>query len=228
MRASTSQQRSRIASLQLPGTVWIGTKPVEPVRRVETGISALDVLLGGGFPRGRLSEIAGHPSSGRTALVYALLATITRRGEVAAVVDLPDALHPEGVRKAGVDLHRLLWVRPPALKAGLKCTELILSAGGFGMVVLDLDVPDATRLPLHVWPRLARVARRADTVLAILTPRRIAGSFAATSLTLTQIRACWTPAPWRLFDGFSLRAATVRNEGRSGTSADCWARAGAE
>jgi hypothetical protein len=97
--------RERFASLQLPG-VRIGAPPAEPLRRLPTGIAALDELLGGGLPRGHLSEIVGGPSSGRTALLHALLASATQRGEVAAVVDLPDALDPPSLARARVDLER--------------------------------------------------------------------------------------------------------------------------
>ena len=133
---SSAAARDRFASLQLPG-VRVGALPAEPVRRLPTGIGRSITLLGGGLPRGHLSEIVGGPSSGRTALLHALLASATQRGEVAAVVDLPDALDPRSLAHAGADLERVLWVRPPSPQIALKCAELILSAGGFGMVALD-------------------------------------------------------------------------------------------
>ena len=80
--------------------------------RLATGIAALDALLGGGFPRGRVSEITGPLSSGRTAIAHALLAAATRNGEIAAVVDAADAFDPESAAAAGVDLSRVLWARP--------------------------------------------------------------------------------------------------------------------
>jgi len=77
---------------------------------VSSGISALDVLTGG-LPRGCLTEICGPASSGRTTLLLAALAAATRRGEFCAVVDASDALDPQSVGAAGVELDRLLWVR---------------------------------------------------------------------------------------------------------------------
>src|SRR6185295_13049066 len=142
--------------------------PVEPVRRLSTGIPALDSILGGGLPRGGLSEISGPVSSGRTALMGALLASATRQAEIAAVVDLPDTLHPESLERGGTDLHRLLWVRPPSVQASLKCTDLVVSAGGFGLVVLDLSDTPTRRLPLHVWPRLVRLAKQSHTAVVVL------------------------------------------------------------
>jgi hypothetical protein len=194
--------------LQLPGTVWIGSKPVETVRRLGTGIASLDALLDGGLPRGGLSEIVGGPSSGCTSLAHRLVASATARGEVTAIVDLPDALHPAALWSAGADLDRVLWVRPPSLRVGLKCTELILDVGGFGVVILDLGSSPAAKLPLHVWPRLSRRAKQTGTVLAILAPERVAGSFATLSLQLTQQRARWENG---LFAGMTVRLFVVRS-----------------
>jgi hypothetical protein len=77
---------------------------------VSSGIPALDALTGG-LPRGCLTEICGPASSGRTSLLLAALAAATRRGEFCVVVDASDALDPQSVAAAGVELGRLLWVR---------------------------------------------------------------------------------------------------------------------
>jgi hypothetical protein len=77
---------------------------------VTSGIPALDALTGG-LPRGCLTEICGPASSGRTTVLLAALASATRRGEYCAVIDASDALDPESLAAAGVDLDRLLWVR---------------------------------------------------------------------------------------------------------------------
>lgn len=209
MSASTSHPRDRLASLQLPGTVWIGSKPVETVRRLATGIESLDSLLDGGLPRGGLSEVVGGPSSGCTSLAHRLVASATARGEVTAVVDLPDALHPAALGSAGADLDRVLWVRPPSLRVGLKCTELILDTGGFGAVILDLGPISTSKLPLHVWPRLSRRAKQTGTVLAVLASHRVAGSFATLSLQLTQQRARWERG---LFAGMAVRVFLARSK----------------
>ena len=187
----------------------MGSAPVEPIRRLDTGIQSLDALLDGGFPRGRLSEIVGAPSCGRTALMSVLLAAATRRGEVTAVVDLPNALYPSTLSAAGTDLDRVLWVRPPSVRTSLKCAELILTAGGFGLAVLDLSLPGIQRLPLYVWPRLVRTAKQAGTALVILTHHHVAGSAAAISVDLTLQHARWNP---RLFEGLTTRVLVTRNK----------------
>jgi len=200
--------RERFASLQFPG-VRLGALLAEPVRRVPTGIAALDALLGGGLPRGHLSEIVGGPSSGRTALLHALLASATRRGEATAVVDLLDALDPPSLARAGADLGRVLWVRPPSPQTALKCAELILGAGGFGVVALDgLGAPAARPLPRPVWPRLAQVTRRARAVVALCASRRMTTSCAAVVLRLSQRRVRWGG---QLFDGITTTAEMTRS-----------------
>jgi hypothetical protein len=77
---------------------------------VASGIPALDALTGG-LPRGCLTEICGPASCGRTSVMLAALAAVTRRNEYCAVIDASDALDPLSLAAAGVDLDRLLWVR---------------------------------------------------------------------------------------------------------------------
>ena len=197
----------KIAALELPGKVWVGSAPREPLRLLASGVPGLDALLGGGVPRGELSEITGAPSSGRTALILTLIAAATRADEVAAVVDLPDALYPPALESAAARLDRVLWVRPPSLLTALKGTELILDAGGFAVVVLDLDGAALRRLPDHVWLRLRRVARRSGAALLILATHRFAGSNAALSLQLQRRRVRWSAT---LFDGFETQPVLLR------------------
>jgi recombination protein RecA len=75
------------------------------------GVTELDAVLGGGFPRGSLVELCGPASSGRTSLAYALLAQATERQEACAFVDVSDSLDPVSLAAAGVELPRLLWIR---------------------------------------------------------------------------------------------------------------------
>ena len=82
---------------------------------VSSGIAAIDQLTGG-LPRGCLTEISGPASSGRSTLILSALAAATQRGEFCAVVDASDALDPQSVVAAGIELERLLWVR-----CGEKC-----------------------------------------------------------------------------------------------------------
>ena len=122
-----------------------------------TGLPELDHLLGGGLPRGRLSEFVGPLSSGRTSLALALLATTTRGGHCVGWIDCADAFDPISAEDAGVALERVLWVRPPSLREALRCSERLLEAEGFPLIVLDLAARAEARDP-HAWLRLARLA----------------------------------------------------------------------
>jgi RecA/RadA recombinase len=142
---------------------------------VPTGIALLDAALRGGLPRGQLSEIIGTSSSGRTTLLIQTIATLTRRGEIVALVDTFDRLDVMSAGAAGIDLHRLLWIRGDAvsntasersIERALKALNLVLQAGGFACVTLDLaDVPPAAlgRIPFTTWRRIQRVVEGSDT-----------------------------------------------------------------
>src|SRR6476469_8068956 len=94
---------------------------------------ALDRLLTG-LPKGRLVELVGRRTSGRHSLALDALAAATSAGESAGLVDLGDHLDPEAASAAGIDLERLLWVRPRRLKQALASAEMLLSTG-FPLVV---------------------------------------------------------------------------------------------
>ena len=85
------------------------TRPVLELQ--PSGITELDAVLGGGFPRGSLVELCGPASSGRTSLAFSLLSQATERQEACAFVDVSDSLDPLSLAAAGVELPRLLWIR---------------------------------------------------------------------------------------------------------------------
>jgi recombination protein RecA len=76
-----------------------------------SGVAELDALLGGGIPRGGITEITGGSSTGKTTLAFSFLARLTAKGGVCAWVDVQDALDPETAAAHGVCLERLLWLR---------------------------------------------------------------------------------------------------------------------
>ncbi len=203
--------------------------PGEPPARSPTGFPEVDRALGGGFPRGGLGEITGPAGSGRTSLALALLATATRAGECAAVVDGCDAFDPPSAEAAGVALERLLWVRTPragpdATRAALRSVERLLEARGFALVLLDLadgwtgprpGAPAGGRrpsleIPGSAWPRLVRAAAASRTSLVVLGAQRLAGTFAAQSVELDPARARFAGTP-ALLEGLDGRLRLVRN-----------------
>jgi hypothetical protein len=186
----------------------------EPTRqRLATGVPQLDALLAGGFPSGRLSEIAGPHSSGRTSLALGLVTHATRRGELVAWVDAAQALDPGSARTAGARLSRLLWVRPPPEpRAAVRCCQCLLEAHGFALVVLDRagGDPGGRPLPASTWQRLARAAAGTGTALVVLSRRRATGGHADLALSLQPTRAHFSGAP-ALLEGMEIRAVVDRH-----------------
>src|SRR5262249_28444360 len=172
---------------------------------------ALDQALGGGLPRGRLIELAGRRSTGRTGLACAIAARATRHGEIVGWVDPTDALDPETVVTSGIAPTRVLWIRPRTERDAPKAAEYLLGAGGFGLVVLDL----AEAAPhLHVpWARLARTAERSRTTFLVLGPERRAGPYAALGLELSVRRAHWSRGSGRptMLDGIAAALTAARH-----------------
>jgi RecA/RadA recombinase len=188
-----------------------------PPSRIRTGLVDLDLLLDGGLPRGVVTELVGAGSSGRTTLACALAAAVTSAGDLAACIDLPDALDPAHASAAGIDLGRLLWVRPRDLRGALQAAEHVLDTGGFSLVLVDLDDPRAPRpmVPAGAWVRLVRAVARSRSAVLILGARRAAGvedhdrssagTFAALRLETERRGAGFTGSagPCPLFDGIS-------------------------
>ena len=164
-----------------------------PVAVRPTGLPPVDRLLSGGLHHGRLVEIVGRRSCGRFSIALAALAATTARGEVAALVDLSDALDPQNATAAGVDLDRLLWVRPPHMKPALIATEAILGAG-FPLVILDLGLPPVPggRGAETFWLRLSRAADLQGSTLLVSAPYRVSGTAAAAVLAAADCRPGWS------------------------------------
>lgn len=209
-----------LARLGNPPQLRLGRgEEVEEPGRLGTGVEALDALLGGGLPRGRLSELVGPRSSGRTALLHSILAAATRRGEACTLVDVPDAFDPACARDAGVAPGRLLWVRPPGLVQALSAAELLLAAGGFGLVALDLAGLEAAarasrRLGLSAWVRFARrVERSPRSALLVVAGERMAGSFSSLTIVLSPSRPIWSrrAGTTPLLDGIRCRLVIARD-----------------
>jgi hypothetical protein len=195
-----------------------------------TGLPTLDGRLGGGLPRGHLSEIVGPRSSGRTSLLLQLMASATARGELVALVDALDMLDVASAEAAGVALAQVLWVRghvvtnpglcrdlnQRAMEQAMKALGLILQAGNVGLVVLDLGdaPPDAVRrLPFTTWLRLQRMVEGTQTMCVLVGQAPMSRSSAGLSITLQPAGAVAGSAvrfDGHLFDGLSLEARVSR------------------
>jgi len=110
MPATRAALESLLRTRQLDRTLTTSRPGVE-FETASCGVTPLDARLGGGFPRGQVSELVGPRSSGRTSLLLQLVATATARGELVALVDALDMFDVESAVAAGADLERLLWIR---------------------------------------------------------------------------------------------------------------------
>ncbi len=184
-----------------------------------TTIDSLDDLLTGGLYRGQMIELIGYRSSGRFSTVLSLLAATTMAGEAAALIDLGNNLDPQQAALSGVDLQRLLWIRPQRLKDVLASAEALL-AGGFPLVVIDLGTPPVPggRGGEASWLRLARAALSHEAIVFVSSPYRVSGTAATGVVKATQGRPRWTnrrQTP-RLLTGLTSKLSLEKLRGQCG------------
>jgi recombination protein RecA len=109
-----------------------------PVEIIPTGSIALDVALGvGGLPRGRIIEIYGPESSGKTTLTLHAIANVQRAGGIAAFIDAEHALDPDYAKKLGVDIDSLLVSQPDTGEQALEIADMLIRSGAIDLVVID-------------------------------------------------------------------------------------------
>src|SRR5215831_10348954 len=110
----------------------------DKVECIPTGSIALDLALGiGGVPRGRITEIYGPESSGKTTLCLHLAANVQKAGGVAAYVDAEHALDVEYARRLGVDVDNLLVSQPDTGEQALEIVEILVRSGAVDLVIID-------------------------------------------------------------------------------------------
>jgi recombination protein RecA len=116
----------------------LGSAEKLQVDAIPTGSIALDLALGvGGIPRGRITEVFGPESSGKTTLCQHVIAEAQRRGGVAAFIDVEHALDPGYARACGVNVDELLVSQPDTGEQALEITETLIRSGGVDCVVVD-------------------------------------------------------------------------------------------
>jgi RecA protein len=115
-----------------------GQGPVVPVEVIPTGIATLDTALGvGGIPKGRIIEIFGPESAGKTTVCLSIIAEAQKQGGVAAFIDAEHALDPEWAKKLGVKLDDLLVSQPDTGEQALEIAETLIRSGGVDLIVID-------------------------------------------------------------------------------------------
>jgi recombination protein RecA len=116
----------------------LGSTPTLDISAISTGSIGLDIALGvGGLPKGRIIEVYGPESSGKTTLALHVLAEEQKAGGVCAFVDAEHALDPVYARKLGVDIDELLISQPDTGEQALEITETLVRSGAVSVVVVD-------------------------------------------------------------------------------------------
>jgi len=234
MALARADLESLLRARQLDRTLTTALPSIDPGDEhalAPSGMSALDARLGGGFPRGQLSELVGPRSSGRASLLLRMIAAATARGECVALVDALDMFDVESAAAAGVDLDRLLWIRghivtsqglarelnQRAIEQAIRAFTLVLQAGNFGLVVFDIaEAPaDAVRrLPFTTWLRLQRMVEGSQTACILVGGEAMARSSAGLTLRLARAQGSGLRFNERLFDGIDVEARVVRARAR--------------
>jgi recombination protein RecA len=118
--------------------IRLGAQAVQAVPTISTGSISIDVALGiGGFPRGRISEIFGPESSGKTTVALQVAAEAQKVGGMAAYIDVEHALDPVYARKLGVDVDNLLVSQPDYGEQALEITNALITSGSIDVLVVD-------------------------------------------------------------------------------------------
>ena len=116
----------------------LGSDNAVPIAVISTGCLSVDLALGvGGFPRGRVVEVFGPESSGKTTLALQVIAEAQRQGGAAAFIDAEHALDPTYARKLGVDIDNLLVAQPDTGEQALEITAALIQSGAIDVAVID-------------------------------------------------------------------------------------------
>lgn len=137
--ASLDTSLSTIRKLFGDGSIRrLGAKDIQPVAVVSTGSLAADVALGvGGLPRGRIVEVFGPESSGKTTLCLSVIAEAQRQGGTAALIDVEHALDPKWAKTCGVNTEQLLVAQPDCGEDALTIAEHLIQSRGVDILVID-------------------------------------------------------------------------------------------
>ena len=191
MAANQPQDRAKALSLALAqidknfgkGSVMrLGDDTRPPIAVIPTGSVALDVALGvGGLPRGRVVEIYGPESSGKTTVALHAVANAQKAGGNAAFIDAEHALDPEYARKLGVDVDNLLVSQPDTGEQALEIADMLIRSGGLDIIVIDSVAALVPKAEIDGEMGDSHVGLQARLMSQAL--RKITGALSATGTT---------------------------------------------
>ena len=168
----------------------LGSDQIQQVAAISTGALALDIALGiGGVPRGRVVEIFGPESSGKTTLALHIIAEAQRNGGIAAFIDAEHALDPVYARALGVDINELLISQPDTGEQALEITDMLIRSGSIDVVVIDSVAALVPRAEIEGEMGDVHVGLQARLMSQAL--RKLAGTISrsnTTAIFINQIR----------------------------------------
>ncbi len=160
----------------------LGEETRQPIEVIPSGSIALDVALGiGGFPRGRIVEIYGPESSGKTTVALHAVANAQRAGGIAAFIDAEHALDPEYAKKLGVDTDALLVSQPDTGEQALEIADMLIRSGAIDVVVIDSVAALVPRAEIEGEMGDSHVGLQARLMSQAL--RKVAGALSQTKTT---------------------------------------------
>jgi recombination protein RecA len=160
----------------------LGSEERAPVESIPTGSIALDVALGiGGLPRGRIVEIYGPESSGKTTIALHAIANAQRNGGIAAFVDAEHALDPEYAKKLGVNIDELLVSQPDTGEQALEIADMLIRSGSVDVIVIDSVAALVPRAEIEGEMGDAHVGLQARLMSQAL--RKLTGALSSTKTT---------------------------------------------
>lgn len=161
----------------------LGSEERAPVAVIPTGSIALDVALGvGGLPRGRITEIYGPESSGKTTLTLHAIANAQAQGGIAAFVDAEHALDPEYAKSLGVNIDELLVSQPDTGEQALEIADMLVRSGSVDLVVIDSVAALVPRAEIEGEMGDSHVGLQARLMSQAL--RKLTGGLNATGTTM--------------------------------------------
>ncbi|MFI6812201.1 recombinase RecA [Nonomuraea sp. NPDC050328] len=168
----------------------LGDDARAPIEIIPTGSIALDVALGiGGFPRGRIVEVYGPESSGKTTVALHAVANAQRGGGIAAFIDAEHALDPEYAKKLGVDTDALLVSQPDTGEQALEIADMLIRSGAVDLIVIDSVAALVPKAEIEGEMGDSHVGLQARLMSQAL--RKVAGalnSTATTAIFINQLR----------------------------------------
>ncbi|MEN9970415.1 MAG: hypothetical protein RLZZ229_623 [Actinomycetota bacterium] len=161
----------------------LGSDDRAPVEAIPTGSIALDVALGiGGLPKGRIVEVYGPESSGKTTVALHAIANAQRAGGIAAFIDAEHALDPEYAKALGVDIDALLVSQPDTGEQALEIADMLIRSGSIDIIVIDSVAALVPRAEIEGEMGDSHVGLQARLMSQAL--RKLTGALSTTGTTM--------------------------------------------